>query len=104
MEQQTELLQKLGKLAKLEVSEADETLKNDFKKIVAYMDVIREVDTTGVKPLQLQKNIMECNVFREDEPILEEVRFCRKELLNNAPKTEQGYFVVPKTVTEGSLL
>ena len=99
------------------------------------MDVICEVDTTGIKPLshlqfeeaiqkeqtlaesmqfeererkehifeknlQLQKNGMEWNVFREDESVLENVSFGREELLKNAPKTEQGYLVVPKTVTE----
>ena len=51
MEQHIEVLQKLGKLAKLEVSETDEKLKEDFKKIVEYMNVIREVDTTGIQPL-----------------------------------------------------
>lgn len=119
MERQTELLQKLGKLAKLEVSETDEKLKEDFKKIVEYMNVIREVNTTGIKPLsymqfeeviqkeqtlaegmQFQVNAEEWNIFREDEPVSEETSFCREELLNNAPKTEQGYLVVPKTVTE----
>ena len=119
MEQQTGLLQKLGKLAKLEASEKDEKLKEDFKKIVAYMDVIREVDTTGIRPLshlqfegviqkeqtlaetmQSQANVEGWNVFREDEPVLENVGFGREELLQNAPKTEQGYLVVPKTVTE----
>lgn len=119
MEQQTELLQRLGKLVKLDASEKDKKLKEDFKKIVAYMDVIREVDTTGVKPLshlqfeeaihrekmltdgtQFEENVMEWNVFREDEPVSENVSFGREELLKNAPKTEQGYLVVPKTVTE----
>ena len=119
MKQQTELLQQLRKLAKLSASEKDEKLKEDFKKIVAYMDVIREVDTTGIQPLshlrfeeaihrekmladgkQFEGNAMEWNVFREDEPVSEDVSFGRDELLKNAPKTEQGYLVVPKTVTE----
>lgn len=103
MEQQAELLQQLGKLAKLEASEKDEKLKEDFRKIVAYIDVIREVDTTGMEPLshmQFQANAEEWNVFREDEPVLEDVCLGRDELLKNAPKTEQGYLVVPKTVTE----
>ena len=119
MKQQTELLQQLGKLAKLSASEKDEKLKEDFKKIVAYMDVIREVDTKGIQPLshlrfeeaihrekmladgkQFEGNAMEWNVFREDEPVSEDVSFGRDELLKNAPKIEQGYLVVPKTVTE----
>ena len=119
MAEQKELLQRLGKLAKLEVSEKDEKLKEDFKKMVAYIDVIRGVDTIGVEPLsymQFMENVkgesllaedmqslengMGWNVFREDEPVLEEVRFDREQLLKNAPKTEQGYLVVPKTVTE----
>lgn len=103
MEQQAQLLQQLGKLAKLEASEKDENLKEDFKKIVAYMDMIREVDTTGIQPLshlQFEGNGMEWNVFREDEPVSEGVRFGREELLKNASKTEQGYLVVPKTMPE----
>ena len=60
-----------------------------------------------------QNNPMEWNVFREDELALENAHrnredefvldtmcFSRNELLKNAPKTEQGYLVVPKTVTE----
>lgn len=119
MEQHIEVLQKLGKLAKLEVSETDEKLKEDFKKIVEYMNVIREVDTTGIQPLshmqfvksgerehtfvngvQFQANAEEWNVFREDELVSGDVSFVREELLKNAPKTEQGYLIVPKTVTE----
>ena len=132
MEQQIELLQRLGKLAKLEVSEKDEKLNEDLSKIISYIDVIRAVDTTGIEPLShmqsmenangeqmsiesatSQRNPMEWNVFREDEFALDNVSlnkedeltlnsicFHRNELLKNAPKTEQGYFVVPKTVTE----
>ena len=76
MEQHIELLQKLGKLAKLEVSETDEKLKEDFKKIVEYMDVIHEVDATGIQPLsyiqfeegiQKEQMLAECMQFEERE-------------------------------------
>ena len=147
MEQQIELLRRLGKISKIKINEKDEKLQEDFEKIISYIDTIRGVDTTGIESLsymqfmentekermfaddvQSHANVLEWNVFREDEPVLENVQqnredesvlenvlldkeervsenvpfncFNRDELLKNAPKTEQGYFVVPKTVTE----
>lgn len=106
MKRQEEQIQRLGQLAKLDISIADEKLKEDLNKMVLYIDAIRTVDTTGVEPMShvsllLGSEIntdLTWNVFREDVPVADQERMSREELLQNAPKTEQGYLVVPKTV------
>ena len=119
MKQEQEL-HRMGELVKLRISTEDEKLKEDLSKMIAYIDVIRQADTTelevGQKECDMLKHDItageatgqakymtaECcqNVFREDELTLEAERFTREDLLQNAPQTAEGYFVVPKTVGE----
>ena len=93
-------IERIEQLANLGMSEQDEKLKEDLNKMIAYIDVIRMADTTGIEPMSHSHLLWGNNVFREDEPMLESDRISRETLLKNAPKTEQGYLVVPKTLAE----
>ena len=59
--------------------------------ILAYMDKLNELDTSHVEPTM--HAIAMTNVFREDvvQPSLD-----REAALENAPKTDGEYFLVPK--------
>jgi len=86
---------RLAKLSKLEFSEKEkEEMVQDFKKIVNFVDQLKEVDTEGVEPL-IYVNEDVTNVMRDDK--VGEM-LSREEALNNAPEKDTSYIKVPKVV------
>ena len=61
--------------------------------IVAYMDVLNRLDTSGVEPISHIFPLK--NVTRPDEVV---PSGDREELLANGPAVKDGAFLVPKTV------
>lgn len=89
-----ETIEYLSKLAKLEFNEIEKSkVKKDFEKVVAYVNIMNEVDTEGVAPLSHVFDIK--NVFREDLLVKSEEA---ENLLKNAPSKKNGYYKVPKTI------
>jgi len=79
-------------LAQLSPDEATkDRLLQQMSDILAYMDKLNELDTSGVEPTMHAMPMT--NVFRDDEvrPSLE-----REQALKNAPKTDGEYFLVPR--------
>ena len=64
-----------------------------LEQIVAYMDVLNKLDTTGVEPMSHVFPVK--NVLREDEVLPSQDR---TELLAGAPVPDQEAFLVPKAV------
>jgi aspartyl-tRNA(Asn)/glutamyl-tRNA(Gln) amidotransferase subunit C len=94
MEVTNELIDNLADLACLEFTGAEkEGLKKDLEKMIAFIDKLNELDTTGVEP-QLHMSD-EINTLREDLP---EGSVSRQEALKNAPLTDGIYFKVPKVI------
>ncbi len=89
-----ELIKKVGELAKLKFEESElESIRNDFEKILNFIEKINEIDTEGVDPLfYVNDNFVE---LREDVPM---ITLSKEEALKNAPKTDGDYFRVPKFV------
>lgn len=82
----------LAKLAKLEVNQEEkEKLADQLEKTVDYIEILEELDTKRVKPSFQVTG--QSNISRKDEP---EKCLNQEEALANAPKTSNGYFVVPK--------
>lgn len=75
--------------------EGEETkaIKGDLEKMLAFMDQLSEVDTTGVEPLIFMST--EVNVLREDIAV---DSLSAKEALKNAPKKDSDYFRIPKVL------
>lgn len=89
-----ELLDRVCKLAKLEVPEGQrEAMKADFQKLCDFVDRLQEVDTTGVEPLIHMTE--EVNRLREDVP---GEAMDREAALRNAPLRNESFFRVPKVV------
>ena len=81
-------------LARLQLSDEEvKTLRNDMSQILDYMNLLNEMDTSEVKPLE---HIIDFeNYLREDvtkEPLPHE------DALRNAPDTDTDYFRVPKVI------
>lgn len=91
MEVNNKLIQDIAKLSKLKFDDsAEEKMKVDLEKILAFVDKLNEIDTTGVDPLIYMSE--EVNVLREDK--VTEVT-SQEDALKNAPEKDSDYFKVP---------
>lgn len=88
-----EIIEYVGNLAKLEISVAEkEQAKNDMARMLNYIDMLEELDTTNIEPMS--HIFAGDNVFREDVVV---DSFDREMILKNAPSEKDGMFEVPKT-------
>ena len=86
----------VARLARLALTEAElETMREQLNAILAHIDALKAVDTTGVEPTS--HAVPQFNVMREDEP-----RPCSsvEEMLANAPDRAGDFFRVPRIIEE----
>ena len=89
-----DLIDDLAQLARLEFNAAErEEIKIDLQKMIAFIDKLNELDTTGVAPL-LHMSDNE-NILRED---VVKGSISREEALKNAPVHDAQFFKVPKVI------
>ena len=89
-----ETIEYVGILAKLELSDTEkEAAKKDMASMLDYIDMLNELDTTGVEPMSHVFPVH--NVFREDVVVNGDDR---NNMLKNAPAVKDGSYKVPKTV------
>jgi aspartyl-tRNA(Asn)/glutamyl-tRNA(Gln) amidotransferase subunit C len=94
MEVNDELVDKLAHLARLKFEDAEkEEIKNDLQKMIAFVEKLNELDTTGVEPLLHMSD--EVNILREDEV---KGSISREEALKNAPIHDEQFFKAPKVI------
>ena len=89
-------VRKVAKLARLKLTaEEEETFSNQLGKILGYIEMLAEVDTTDIDPMAHTSDV--ANVFRGDEPT---PSLDRKQALLNAPQSNGKFFLVPR-ILEG---
>ena len=89
-------VQHVARLARLELSEPELVrMQDELSHILAYIDKLRSVDTTGVEPTSHAVPLT--NVMREDEP---RPSLPRAEMLANAPEAAGDFFRVPRIIEE----
>jgi aspartyl-tRNA(Asn)/glutamyl-tRNA(Gln) amidotransferase subunit C len=82
----------IAKLARLKLSEEEETLyAGQLNKIIGYFDELNAIDTTNVEPMSHALAVD--NVMREDEVVESPGH---QTLLHGAPESEKAFFKVPK--------
>jgi aspartyl-tRNA(Asn)/glutamyl-tRNA(Gln) amidotransferase subunit C len=87
-------LDKIAHLARLEYNEKDsERMLADLNNMVAFVEKLKEVDTTGVEPLTTMSH--EINSLRDD---VVQDQLTREQALQNAPKKDSEFFRVPKVL------
>lgn len=87
-------LEHIARLARIKLNEEDiNRFLPQLDTVLEYLDKLKAKDTSAV-PVSYQVTQLE-NVLRIDKagPCLSQ-----KQALSNAPKTEDGYFVVPATI------
>jgi aspartyl-tRNA(Asn)/glutamyl-tRNA(Gln) amidotransferase subunit C len=85
---------RIAGLARIRVAEEElEPVAAELSRIVAWVEELNEVETSGVAPMAsaaVTRLPMRGDVVTDGD--------CREEILENAPKTARGFFVVPKVV------
>lgn len=81
-------------LARLALSEEEkERFRTQLSSILEYVEIISRLETAQIEPIYHVLPLQ--NVFRPDgikKP------FSRKEVLQNAPEQDDGYFKVPRII------
>lgn len=89
-----ETIEYVGILAKLELSQEEkEEAKKDMGRMLDYIDMLNQLDTSGVEPMSHVFAVN--NVFREDVVTNGDDK---ENMLKNAPECKDGSYKVPKTV------
>ena len=86
----------VARLARLALTDAElETMREQLNAILAHIDALKAVDTTGIDPTS--HAVPQFNVMREDEP-----RPCLpvEAMLANAPDRAGDFFRVPRIIEE----
>lgn len=94
MEINDEMIDKLAQLSKLEFDVAERAaMKADFQRMLDFVDVLRQLDTSEVEPLIHMTEAV--NHLRADrgQPPLD-----RSAMLGQAPGASAEFFRVPKVV------
>ena len=83
-------------LARLGLSEEEvETMRAQLLDVLAYIDKLKEVDTSAIPPTA--QILAHLNVTREDIP---RRSWPVEDILSNAPGREDGFFRVPAVLEE----
>ena len=86
------LLQKIAHLARLEVdADQEAAVLKDLNKIVAWIEKLKEVETTEVQPLFAMSAAQ--HALQEDVP---QAALAHEKALANAPQKDSNYFRVPQ--------
>lgn len=88
------LLDHIAHLSKLSFEGPQkEAIRQDMQRMIAFVDQLSQVDTTGLEPLIFMSE--ELNRLRNDSV---EQLISHEEALRNAPKKDSDYFRIPKVL------
>ena len=94
MEVTEAMVDKLAHLARLQFTETEKKdVQKDLQSMIAFVEKLNEVDTTGVVPLLHMGDSI--NVLRNDEV---KGSVSREDALLNAPIKDDQFFKVPKVI------
>ena len=87
-------VEEIAHLARLQFEgEEKEAIKKDLNRILDFMEVLNEVETSNVEPLIYMTD--ETNIMRKDEV---KTTITQAQALKNAPDKDSDYFKVPKVL------
>ncbi len=89
------LIAKLAKLSSLEIDDSrKEKLKSELGDIINFVENLNEIDVSGIEATF--STIEAGTPLRED--VSEQNLELANHILKHAPKSEDGYFIVPKII------
>ncbi len=85
---------KIARLARIDVPEADrERLAGELSNILTWVEQLNEVDTEGVAPMT---SVVEVALPRRADAVTD--GGAAEDILANAPRRDDGFFVVPQVI------
>ena len=96
MELTKQEVEKVAKLARLELSDSEQAaFAKQLSQVLTHVETLKQYDTTDVEPMS--RVLRQVNVFRPDDvrPSLSVDR-----AVANAPESADGFFVVPKIIED----
>jgi aspartyl-tRNA(Asn)/glutamyl-tRNA(Gln) amidotransferase subunit C len=92
MEINDTLIDKIAALSKLRFDGIEkEEIKNDFERMLKFVDKLKELDVDNVEPLVYMN---EKSLFWREDNVKDAVE--KNDALKNAPQKDTDYFIVPK--------
>ena len=89
------LITKLSKLSSLQIDgEKKENLKSELADIVNFVENLNEIDVSSVNATFT--TVEGGAILREDVAVRNQA--VSNHILNHSPKSENGYFIVPKII------
>ena len=87
-------VRKVARLSRIAVPEDKlETLAGELTGIMGWIEQLNEVDIDGVEPMT---SVVEAKLPMRDDVVTDGGK--QDQVLANAPKSDEGFFVVPKSV------
>jgi aspartyl-tRNA(Asn)/glutamyl-tRNA(Gln) amidotransferase subunit C len=87
-------VRKIARLARIKVTDAEaQSLQGELSGILDWVKMLDEVNTDGVEPLT---SVVAMQLRQREDKVTEGEKAA--EVTQNAPMTEDGFFVVPKVV------
>ena len=87
-------VRKVARLSRIAVSEERlEPLAEELNGILGWIEQLNEVDIDGVEPMT---SVVDAKLPLRDDEVSD--GNIREQVLANAPKSDEGFFVVPKSV------
>ena len=87
-------VKKVARLSRIAVPEEKlESLAGELNGIMGWIEQLNEVDVEGVEPLT---SVVETSLPMREDVVTDGNR--REEVLANAPKSDEGFYVVPRSV------
>ena len=87
-------VRKVARLSRIAIDEARlETMAGELNGILGWIEQLNEVDVDGVEPMT---SVVESTLAMRSDEVTDGNK--ADQVLANAPKSEDGFFVVPKAV------
>ncbi|MEM9225246.1 MAG: Asp-tRNA(Asn)/Glu-tRNA(Gln) amidotransferase subunit GatC [Pseudomonadota bacterium] len=87
-------VKKVARLSRIAVAEDQlDTLTDEFARILEWIEQLNEVNVEGIEPMTSPAGP---NLAMRDDTVTD--GGIRDSVLANAPKADEGFFVVPKSV------
>ena len=87
-------VRKVARLSRIAVTDAHaEELVGELNGILNWIDQLNEVDVDGVEPMT---SVVETTLPMREDVVTD--GYIQDQVLANAPRSEDGFFVVPKAV------
>lgn len=89
------LIDKLSKLSSLEIENSrKENLKSELADIINFVENLNEIDVSNI---EATFNTVEGGTPLREDTAKQDLELSNQ-ILENAPKSEDGYFIVPKII------